>query len=102
MEREGITLYETKEGFFGYILKSDGIMVTDLFIGPEHRGKESSKHFVDKIEETAREHGFSIIYCTTCKDALNFDIAHSFIVKNGYKPMKETDDLRYYFKKLEE
>jgi GNAT superfamily N-acetyltransferase len=102
MEREGITLFENNKGFFGYILKDEKLLITDLFIDPEHRGKETSKYFVDMIEKIAKENNLDKVFCTVCKDALNYEQAKQFVEKNGYKKYKEVNSLLYYWKILED
>jgi GNAT superfamily N-acetyltransferase len=102
MEREGITLYERREGFLGYILYPKKMLITDLFIRPEYRGKTFSKHFMDKAYNIAKENNIRIICCTASPNALNFKNAERFILENNYKETMRDDSLVYYQKYLED
>ena len=99
-ERENSELYEDSRGFFTYKILGKFFQVDDLFILPEERNKGNGKDYSKIIEKVAKEEKCDTIYCTTCKQANNWITSHLYIMKHGYKKIKEDENLVYYMKEL--
>lgn len=83
--------------FLSYAICGDELIIEDLFVLPEHRGKGILDDLLLKVEQDGRENRCSFIVSTCNSDRT---AAIIYQIRKGFKLYKIENNVIYFYKEL--
>jgi GNAT superfamily N-acetyltransferase len=99
-EREDFEIIETDKGFATYKIFGEECYLRDIYVSPENRRSHVGLHFLEGIEEKAREAGCKYIAGTVSQISNGKTDSLIAILKAGFKLHSSTNEKIVLVKEL--
>lgn len=99
-ERENKDCIYTDKGFATYSFNETSCYIEDIYVKPEFRQSGETKKLVDKIIESALEHGYTTLTGSVCPSAKGSTDSLKVLLAYGFKLLSSTNNFIIFSKEI--
>ncbi len=91
---------ESESGFCTYYFVGKECYIEDIYVVPEQRRSKYASTLADLVVNRAKDHGCTVLTGSAIPQANNFKTSQKMLLAYGFKFLRETPTVQYYFKEI--